>query len=86
MDKRKQLAEICEKIICLDGYDDAIVGVAGSQHGIHAIYSVEKIIASLTRDMTAEEAYEYYIYTIAGLRFDENFPIFQLMVDNLNAK
>lgn len=75
---RKELAEIDENIICLDGFDDAITGVAGSQHGVHAIYSVEKIIESLMQDMTAEEAFDYFTYNIAGLRFDENFPIFDL--------
>lgn len=76
MDIREKLACVNEEIICLDGFDDAIIGVAHSQDGSHAIYSMEKIIEILMQDMDREMALEYFDYNIAGLRFAKNFPIY----------
>jgi hypothetical protein len=64
-----------------DGFDEAIIGVV-QRIGLEAIcYDLNKVIAILMRDMTEEEAWEYYQFNIAGAWVGESTPVFLEMMD-----
>lgn len=73
-----QLADDLEvEWLTLDGFDDAVLGVARqfSNH-LAVAYSLEKIIASLMADgLTYEEAVEFYEFNIAGAWVGPGTPI-----------
>lgn len=58
-------------------FDDAILGVA-ERIGMEAVvaYSTPKIIEILSRDMTEEEAVEYFEFNILGAYVGERTPVF----------
>jgi len=51
-----------EDILKADGLDEAIIGI--DEKSMRLIYSYNKVIEILKRDMTEEEAIEYYYYNI----------------------
>ena len=56
---REELNELAEGAILLDGFDDCVVGVTESfGEGIRILYSRDKILESLQKDMTEEELLE----------------------------
>jgi len=74
---REELNELAEGAILLDGFDDCVVGVTESfGEGIRILYSRDKILELLQKDMTEEDAIEYYYYNIVGGYFGEQNPIF----------
>jgi hypothetical protein len=64
-------------LLFADGFDDAILGVA-ERVGMEAVvaYSTPKIIEILSRDMTEEEAVEYFEFNILGAYVGERTPVF----------
>jgi radical SAM superfamily enzyme YgiQ (UPF0313 family) len=64
-----------QDILLLDGLDDAFIGLT-DDNNIRAVYSVNKIIECLSKDMTEEEAYEYYDYNIQCAYVGEKTPIY----------
>jgi hypothetical protein len=77
MSKADDLAEIYGPLLQMDGFDDAILGVA-TRCGCEPVlvYSREKIIDSLVKDseMDEFEANEYYEFNIAGAWMGDNTP------------
>jgi hypothetical protein len=66
-----------EKVFLADGFEEALIGV-GSQYPTVpcAIYDREKCIEILARDMSYEEALEYFDFNIAQAYVGESTPIF----------
>jgi hypothetical protein len=58
-------------------FDEAIIGVA-ERIGMEAVvaYDTDKIIEILSRDMTEEEAIEYFDFNIIGAYVGERTPIY----------
>ena len=77
MSIREELSEEFEGLLFADGFDDAILGVA-ERIGMEAVvaYSTPKIIEILSRDMTEDEAVEYFEFNILGAYVGERTPIF----------
>jgi hypothetical protein len=50
-----------EGLIKADGFDDAIIGVSSD---IRIVYSLDKIIEILQKDMTEDEAVEFFYFNI----------------------
>ena len=77
MNIREELSEEYEGLLFADGFDDAILGVA-ERIGMEAVvaYSTPKIIEILSRDMTEEEAVEYFEFNILGAYMGERTPVF----------
>ena len=75
MTKLEQIIEIFpeENIIVADGFDDAIIGI--EEKTMRLIYSNSKCIEILCRDMSEEDAIEYFDFNIIGSHI-ENGPIF----------
>jgi len=64
-----------EDALTVDGYDDCIVGVTSK--GL-VVYSKEKMIKKLSKDMTLEEAKEWFWFNIDGAYIGECAPIYLL--------
>ena len=62
-----------EDILKADGFDDAIIGI--DEHSMRLIYSISKCIEILSRDMTEEEAIEYFEFNVNAAYFGEKTPI-----------
>ena len=58
-------------------FDEAIIGVA-ERIGMEAVvaYDIDKIIEILSRDMTEEEAIEYFDFNIIGAYVGERTPVY----------
>ncbi len=72
------IGETNPEALLLDGFDDAIIGIAQRINlGPVVAYDVEKILDILCKDgMTYEEALEYYNFNILGAWMGEFTPIF----------
>ena len=74
---REELSEEYEGLLFADGFDDAIIGVA-ERIGMEPVvaYDTDKIIEILSRDMTEDEAVEYFDFNIIGAYVGERTPIY----------
>ena len=77
-----------DDILLADGFDDALVGVSSKNI---AVYDIEKCIKVLSKDMTAEEAMDYFYYNVEGAYMGEQTPIYihsdaEDIMDNLKKK
>ena len=73
----EELTERNPEALLADGFDQALIGIAcrcGSPEV--AVYSVDKIILILAKDMSIEDAWEHYQFNIVGSYVGENGPIF----------
>ena len=67
-----------EGTMTADGFDEAIIGTVerfGDSEAI-ILYDKEKVIQILMKDMTREEAEEYFYYNIIGAYVGEGTPAF----------
>jgi capsule polysaccharide modification protein KpsS len=74
---REAVAEVNEDMLFADGFDDALVGYI-ERAGMPSIacYDKHKCIEILAKDMTHEEAVEYFYFNTAGAYVGENTPCF----------
>lgn len=63
-----------EEFLIVDGFDEAIIGVDNNQ--MKLIYSVSKCIEILMRDMSHEEAVEYFEFNMSSDYIGEKTPIY----------
>lgn len=68
--------ELAEGAVLLDNLEEAIIGVVEEFSGNRILYSKSKILDILQKDMSYEEAEEYYYYNILGLYASEQNPVF----------
>lgn len=73
-----------EGVLTADGFSEAILGI-GRRCGKPDIvaYDVEAIIRILQRDMSEEEAWEYFDFNVVGAWVGEMTPIFVYKNDPL---
>jgi len=64
-----------EEILKADGFDDAIIGIDINCDPFRLIYSVSKCLEILEKDMTEEEASEYFSYNVEGSYMGDATPI-----------
>lgn len=62
-----------EDFLIADGFDEAVIGLDLSS--MRLIYSVEKCIVILMRDMSELDAIEYFTYNVSGAYVGEKTPI-----------
>ena len=78
MTKKEQIIEAYpdEEFMFADGFDDAIIGVV---HDFNApgrvAYSVNRCIDQLAKEMSEEEASEFFSYNVSGAYVGEKTPI-----------
>ena len=82
---RKMISEFIEEyysdeadhILLADGYDEAFLGIGCSCGGKNvAVYDRAKCIKILERDMTCDEAEEFFSYNTEGAYVGDYTPIF----------
>jgi hypothetical protein len=62
-----------EEFLKADGFDEAILGVDDTS--MRLIYSVSKCIEILMKDMSDEDAFEYFYFNVSGAYVGEKTPI-----------
>jgi hypothetical protein len=62
-----------EELLKADGFDDAIIGI--DESSMRLIYSVSKCIEILSKDMSTEEAIEYFDFNVGCAFVGEKTPI-----------
>jgi len=62
-----------EELLKADGFDDAIIGI--DERTMRLIYSVSKCIEILSKDMSEEDAIEYFYFNMEGAYVGEKTPI-----------
>jgi len=62
-------------ILVADGFDSAIIGYDSDYQRV--IYSTEKCIEVLAKDMPYDDAVEYFDFNVAGSHMGEHTPIFK---------
>jgi hypothetical protein len=67
-----------EGFVKADGLDDAIIGVWSEGR---LVYSVDKVIEILMKDMTEQEAIEFYEFNIECAYVGERTPIFIKLIN-----
>ena len=74
---KEELMEALEEHECLiaDGFDDALIGITMVGE-IIAVYSYRKCLEVLMRDMSEEDAIEFFDYNVLGAYVGEKTPIF----------
>lgn len=65
-----------ETFLKADGFDEAIIGVCEDFTApVRLIYSVKKCIEILMRDMSEEDAMEYFSFNVSGGYVGEKTPV-----------
>jgi len=62
-----------EELLKADGFDDAIIGI--DESSMRLIYSVSKCIEILSKDMSTEDAIEYFDFNVGSAFVGEKTPI-----------
>ena len=71
------ISEVYEGVLFCDGMEDALIGIADQYHRKPiAVYDRNKIIEILAKDMSYEEAVEYFDYNIFQAWVGEQTPMF----------
>lgn len=68
-----------EEFIIADGFDEAVIGFC--EQSMRLIYSVNKCLAILQKDMNEEDANEYFWFNVQGAYVGEKTPIW--CIDNI---
>lgn len=71
-----------EGTMTADGFDEAIIGTVerfGDSEAI-VLYDKEKVIQILMKEMSREEAEEYFYYNIIGAYVGEGTPAFATII------
>lgn len=67
-----------EGFLKAEGFDEALIGVWSEGR---LVYSVDKVIEILMKDMTEQEAIEFYDYKIEGSYVGKHTPIFIKLIN-----
>ena len=62
-------------VILPDDLDEAFIGLATEEDPPRAVYSIEKCINKLAKEMPYDEASEYFWFNVAGT-LGEGFPFY----------
>jgi hypothetical protein len=65
-----------DKTLYADGLDEALLGVGTQFNRQIAVYSKNKVLDILQRDMSLEEAEEHFNFNIVGAYVGDHTPIF----------
>lgn len=74
---REDLAIENPNMLFADGFDDALIGTTKRESTTVAHYSTAKCIEILAKEMTEEEAIEYFYFNVEGAYLGTNTPLFK---------
>ena len=72
---RDNIEAVYDRLLFMDGFDEAIIGVSDNFREPVVVYSRKKCIEILCREMDYMEAVEYFDYNVAGAYVGELTPI-----------
>ena len=80
---KEMVSEVNDEMLFADGFDGALVGYI-ERAGMPSIacYDKDKCIEILAKDMTYEEAVEYFYFNTAGAYVGENTPCFFTRIED----
>ncbi len=64
--------------VLLVGHENALTGIVETFHGLVCVYDKDKIIKNLMKDMTKEDAEEYFDFNIIGSFVGDLSPIYMI--------
>lgn len=77
---RKDIQEWLEEreltVLLADGLDDAFLGVDLTSDEPRAVYSIDGCIRILSKDMSEDDAEEYFWFNVAGAHVGPQTPLF----------
>lgn len=77
---KELIAEYNEESLLADGFDDAIIGIVDSfSDNPVVLYDKDKCIDILCKDMSREEAIEYFNFNVMGAYMGDNTPKFAML-------
>ncbi len=65
-----------ESVYLADGFEEAFVGIGWQASKPFAVYDRSECIKILMRDMSHEDAEEYFEFNVQGAYVGENTPVF----------
>lgn len=68
-----------ENVLLADGFEEALIGIALQFNTSIAVYDRDKCIEILAREMSYEEAVEYFEFNVQGAYAGPNTPAFLSM-------
>jgi len=77
----EQCLDYEEEIVLADGFEEAFMGIARQFGKPFAVYNFEKCIEILSREMTEDDALEYFYYNVEGAWVGKNTPAFMSWAD-----
>ena len=72
----EELSELNPDAIVYPEYEDALIGIISTSHNYTALYSTEECIEILKKDMSEDDAWDYFDYNTRGTHLGENTPSF----------
>ena len=79
-EKIQEILENClhddENVLLADGFEDAFLGIGRKFGEPMAVYDRRKCIEILMKDMSEEEAEEYFSFNVEGAFVGEKTPVF----------
>jgi len=83
---RERLMELNPEAVLFDGHDAAVIGIGSQYTGkVCAVYSEDKILEILARDIGMEGAEEYYEFNIACAWFGPSTPIIVALSEEMQG-
>lgn len=77
---REKIETFCKnnelEVLFLDNFDEAIICLIKSFNIYKILYDTNKILSILSKDMTEEDAIEFFEYNIIGSYVGESTPAF----------
>jgi hypothetical protein len=74
------ITEYNQESLLADGFDDAIIGIVDSfSDNPVVLYDKDKCIDILCKDMSREEAIEYFNFNVMGAYMGDNTPKFAML-------
>ena len=70
------MTELVGKALLADGFSEALIGMGNRFTFDVAVYDYNKCIEILARDMSQEEAVEYFEFNVSGAYVGEHTPVF----------
>jgi hypothetical protein len=73
---KNKLVALDPELLFADGYDDCIIGMTFRAEVPVVIYSADRMIEKLAKDMSYEEAQEFFDFNVEGAYMGERTPVY----------
>jgi hypothetical protein len=74
---REKLAVENKDMLFADGFDNALIGTSVRDGNIVALYSTKKCIEVLSKEMSYEDAIDFFYVNVEGSYLGPNTPLFE---------